>query len=157
MWLYWFPARSTAEGPQPLSLPPMLLSWATVGKGSTHCGVPALTEPHSGLIVDSNDPSSLFSAGSHWEMEATPPSGGKLSGPQDGEGMVPPVGSRGQPVPYPFQEDTISINHNWVNGCNLANMWHFLQQELCAVQQEIIEWRDSMPDWHHHCQVGQRV
>ncbi|XP_024620429.1 jmjC domain-containing protein 4 isoform X5 [Neophocaena asiaeorientalis asiaeorientalis] len=50
-------------------------------------------------------------------------------------------------------EDTISINHNWVNGCNLANMWHFLQQELCAVQQEIIEWRDSMPDWHHHCQV----
>ncbi|XP_059551801.1 2-oxoglutarate and iron-dependent oxygenase JMJD4 isoform X3 [Myotis daubentonii] len=35
-------------------------------------------------------------------------------------------------------EDTISINHNWVNGCNLANMWHFLQQELCAVQQEVI-------------------
>ncbi|XP_072808682.1 2-oxoglutarate and iron-dependent oxygenase JMJD4 isoform X2 [Vicugna pacos] len=50
-------------------------------------------------------------------------------------------------------EDTISINHNWVNGCNLANMWHFLQQELCAVQREIIEWRDTMPDWHHHCQV----
>ncbi|KAM5309252.1 2-oxoglutarate and iron-dependent oxygenase JMJD4 isoform 4-T4 [Glossophaga mutica] len=36
------------------------------------------------------------------------------------------------------QEDTISINHNWVNGCNLANMWHFLQQELRAVQQEVI-------------------
>ncbi|XP_016058990.1 PREDICTED: jmjC domain-containing protein 4 isoform X2 [Miniopterus natalensis] len=35
-------------------------------------------------------------------------------------------------------EDTISINHNWVNGCNLANMWHFLQQELCAVQREVI-------------------
>nr|KAF6348885.1 jumonji domain containing 4 [Myotis myotis] len=50
-------------------------------------------------------------------------------------------------------EDTISINHNWVNGCNLANMWHFLQQELCAVQQEVSEWRDTMPDWHHHCQV----
>lgn len=60
-------------------------------------------------------------------------------------------------MPCPSQEDTISINHNWVNGCNLANMWHFLQQELSAVQQEVIEWRDTMPDWHHHCQVGQLV
>ncbi|KAM5217689.1 2-oxoglutarate and iron-dependent oxygenase JMJD4 isoform 2-T2 [Hipposideros larvatus] len=50
-------------------------------------------------------------------------------------------------------EDTISINHNWVNSCNLANMWHFLQQELRAVQQEVSEWKDTMPDWHHHCQV----
>ncbi|XP_034362239.1 2-oxoglutarate and iron-dependent oxygenase JMJD4 isoform X1 [Arvicanthis niloticus] len=50
-------------------------------------------------------------------------------------------------------DDTISINHNWINGCNLANMWHFLQQELQAVQHEIGEWKDSMPDWHHHCQV----
>uniref|UniRef100_A0A8C5NXZ7 2-oxoglutarate and iron-dependent oxygenase JMJD4 n=1 Tax=Jaculus jaculus TaxID=51337 RepID=A0A8C5NXZ7_JACJA len=50
-------------------------------------------------------------------------------------------------------DDTISINHNWVNGCNLANMWHFLQQELRAVQQEVSEWKDSMPDWDHHCQV----
>ncbi|XP_045854812.1 2-oxoglutarate and iron-dependent oxygenase JMJD4 isoform X3 [Meles meles] len=50
-------------------------------------------------------------------------------------------------------EDTISINHNWVNGCNLANMWHFLQQELRAVQQEVSQWRETMPDWHHHCQV----
>ncbi|XP_077618267.1 2-oxoglutarate and iron-dependent oxygenase JMJD4 isoform X1 [Crocuta crocuta] len=54
-------------------------------------------------------------------------------------------------------EDTISINHNWVNGCNLANMWHFLQQELRAVQQEVNEWRDTMPDWHHHCQVIMRA
>lgn len=54
---------------------------------------------------------------------------------------------------FPLQDDTISINHNWVNGCNLASMWHFLQRELCAVQQEISEWRDSMPEWHHHCQV----
>lgn len=50
-------------------------------------------------------------------------------------------------------DDTISINHNWVNGCNLPNMWHFLQQELQAVQHEVEEWKDSMPDWHHHCQV----
>lgn len=73
-----------------------------------------------------------------------------------GEGTVPTVGSWGQPTTCPFQEDTISINHNWVNGCNLANMWHFLQQELCAVQQEVSEWRDTMPDWHHHCQVIMR-
>lgn len=50
-------------------------------------------------------------------------------------------------------DDTISINHNWVNGCNLANMWQFLQQELQAVQHEVREWKDSMPDWYHHCQV----
>ncbi|KAL2769059.1 2-oxoglutarate and iron-dependent oxygenase JMJD4 isoform 2, partial [Daubentonia madagascariensis] len=35
-------------------------------------------------------------------------------------------------------DDTISINHNWVNGFNLAHMWHFLQQELRAVQEEVI-------------------
>ncbi|XP_055977946.1 2-oxoglutarate and iron-dependent oxygenase JMJD4-like [Sorex fumeus] len=50
----------------------------------------------------------------------------------------------------------ISINHNWVNGCNLGHMWLFLQQELLAVQQEVIEWKESMPDWHHHCQVIMR-
>uniref|UniRef100_A0A8C2UIG9 2-oxoglutarate and iron-dependent oxygenase JMJD4 n=1 Tax=Chinchilla lanigera TaxID=34839 RepID=A0A8C2UIG9_CHILA len=54
-------------------------------------------------------------------------------------------------------DDTISINHNWVNGCNLANMWHFLQQELQAVQREVGQWKDSMPDWHHHCQVIMRA
>ncbi|XP_069323573.1 2-oxoglutarate and iron-dependent oxygenase JMJD4 isoform X1 [Eulemur rufifrons] len=53
-------------------------------------------------------------------------------------------------------DDTISINHNWVNGFNLARMWHFLQQELRAVQEEISEWRDSMPDWDRHCQVIMR-
>lgn len=35
-------------------------------------------------------------------------------------------------------------------------MWHFLQQELRAVQQEVSEWRDTMPDWHQHCQVIMR-
>ncbi|XP_035958621.1 2-oxoglutarate and iron-dependent oxygenase JMJD4 isoform X13 [Halichoerus grypus] len=53
-------------------------------------------------------------------------------------------------------EDTISINHNWVNGCNLASMWHFLQQELRAVQREVSQWRDTMPDWDRHCQVIMR-
>ncbi|RMC04628.1 hypothetical protein DUI87_17795 [Hirundo rustica rustica] len=39
-------------------------------------------------------------------------------------------------------EDTISINHNWVNGCNVAVMWCFLQDELAAVQREISQWKD---------------
>ncbi|XP_067219150.1 2-oxoglutarate and iron-dependent oxygenase JMJD4 isoform X2 [Chanodichthys erythropterus] len=50
-------------------------------------------------------------------------------------------------------EDTISINHNWLNGCNLDTMWQFLQDELSSVQREIEEWRDTMDTWHQHCQV----
>ncbi|XP_067148165.1 2-oxoglutarate and iron-dependent oxygenase JMJD4 isoform X2 [Apteryx mantelli] len=50
-------------------------------------------------------------------------------------------------------EDTISINHNWVNGCNVAIMWCFLQDELAAVQREINEWKDPMDDWHVQCQL----
>ncbi|KAK2514020.1 Jmjd4 [Columba guinea] len=50
-------------------------------------------------------------------------------------------------------EDTISINHNWVNGCNVAIMWCFLQDELAAVQREINEWKDPMDDWHLQCQL----
>uniref|UniRef100_A0A8D0G2C5 2-oxoglutarate and iron-dependent oxygenase JMJD4 n=1 Tax=Sphenodon punctatus TaxID=8508 RepID=A0A8D0G2C5_SPHPU len=50
-------------------------------------------------------------------------------------------------------EDTISINHNWVNGCSVARMWSFLQDELAAVHQEISEWKDTMEDWHQQCQV----
>ncbi|XP_065123773.1 2-oxoglutarate and iron-dependent oxygenase JMJD4 [Paramisgurnus dabryanus] len=50
-------------------------------------------------------------------------------------------------------EDTISINHNWLNGCNLDIMWQFLQEELSSVQREIEEWRDTMDTWHQHCQV----
>ncbi|XP_072116158.1 2-oxoglutarate and iron-dependent oxygenase JMJD4 isoform X3 [Mobula birostris] len=50
-------------------------------------------------------------------------------------------------------EDTISINHNWLNGCNIDIMWNFLQGELTSVQDEIEEWKDHMEDWHQHCQV----
>lgn len=50
-------------------------------------------------------------------------------------------------------EDTISINHNWVNGCNVSAMWRFLQAELSAVQREIGEWRETMEDWEQHCQM----
>ncbi|XP_068862316.1 2-oxoglutarate and iron-dependent oxygenase JMJD4 isoform X3 [Aphelocoma coerulescens] len=50
-------------------------------------------------------------------------------------------------------EDTISINHNWVNGCNVAVMWGFLQDELAAVQREINRWKDPMDDRHLQCQL----
>ncbi|CAH2281851.1 Hypothetical predicted protein [Pelobates cultripes] len=49
--------------------------------------------------------------------------------------------------------DTISINHNWVNGCNVSVMWRFLRNELEAVHQEIGEWKETMDNWHDHCQV----
>ncbi|XP_063273500.1 2-oxoglutarate and iron-dependent oxygenase JMJD4 [Prinia subflava] len=50
-------------------------------------------------------------------------------------------------------EDTISINHNWVNGCNVAVMWCFLQDELAAVQRELSQWKDPMDDRHLQCQL----
>uniref|UniRef100_UPI00358F641A 2-oxoglutarate and iron-dependent oxygenase JMJD4-like isoform X1 n=1 Tax=Myxine glutinosa TaxID=7769 RepID=UPI00358F641A len=49
-------------------------------------------------------------------------------------------------------EDTISINHNWVNGCNLYQTWAFLQAELCSVQREIEDCR-TMQGWEQQCQL----
>lgn len=34
-------------------------------------------------------------------------------------------------------EDTVSINHNWFNGYNVLDMWHFLQREYEAVEAEL--------------------
>ncbi|XP_035656633.1 LOW QUALITY PROTEIN: 2-oxoglutarate and iron-dependent oxygenase JMJD4, partial [Oncorhynchus keta] len=42
-----------------------------------------------------------------------------------------------------YLEDTISINHNWLNGCNVYIMWQFLQNELSVVQREIEEWSNT--------------
>ncbi|XP_069107689.1 2-oxoglutarate and iron-dependent oxygenase JMJD4-like isoform X2 [Argopecten irradians] len=49
-------------------------------------------------------------------------------------------------------EDTISINHNWMNGCNLNRCWSFLKQELSEVQREISDCRD-MDGWNEQCQL----
>ncbi|XP_797590.2 2-oxoglutarate and iron-dependent oxygenase JMJD4 [Strongylocentrotus purpuratus] len=49
-------------------------------------------------------------------------------------------------------EDTISINHNWLNGCNLDITWRFLQSELQAVQKSIEDCRD-MEGWADQCQL----
>uniref|UniRef100_A0A8C4FFW8 Jumonji domain-containing protein 4 n=1 Tax=Catagonus wagneri TaxID=51154 RepID=A0A8C4FFW8_9CETA len=110
----------------------------------------ALRDCHGGLPYDVTSPALLDSRRHPMLSGCSPP----LEVTQEaGEMVFVPSGWHHQ---VHNLEDTISINHNWVNGCNLANMWHFLQQELCAVQQEIMEWRDTMPDWHHHCQVVMR-
>ncbi|XP_032812905.1 2-oxoglutarate and iron-dependent oxygenase JMJD4 isoform X2 [Petromyzon marinus] len=49
-------------------------------------------------------------------------------------------------------EDTISINHNWLNGCNIDLVWSFLQSELRAVQKEIGHCRSGMSNWAEQCQ-----
>uniref|UniRef100_A0A8C8GEY7 Uncharacterized protein n=1 Tax=Oncorhynchus tshawytscha TaxID=74940 RepID=A0A8C8GEY7_ONCTS len=45
-------------------------------------------------------------------------------------------------------EDNISINHNWLNGCNVYIMWQFLYNELSAVQREIEEWSNTWRYWY---------
>uniref|UniRef100_A0A452SBU2 2-oxoglutarate and iron-dependent oxygenase JMJD4 n=1 Tax=Ursus americanus TaxID=9643 RepID=A0A452SBU2_URSAM len=106
----------------------------------------ALRDCHGGLPYDVTSPALLDSRLYPMRKHCSPP----LELTQEaGEMVFVPSGWHHQ---VHNLEDTISINHNWVNGCNLANMWHFLQQELRAVQQEVSQWRDTMPDWHRHCQ-----
>lgn len=49
-------------------------------------------------------------------------------------------------------EDTISINHNWINGCNIGKMWSDLLAKLSEVEEEIQDCRD-MENWAEHCQL----
>ncbi|XP_071791315.1 2-oxoglutarate and iron-dependent oxygenase JMJD4-like [Asterias amurensis] len=49
-------------------------------------------------------------------------------------------------------EDTISINHNWLNGCNVDLTWKFLQQELASVKASISDCID-MDNWDQQCQI----
>ena len=48
---------------------------------------------------------------------------------------------------------TASINHNWINSCNLLKVWDHLQEELILVEKSIEEFRDSMEDFESHCQM----
>ncbi|KAK2489489.1 hypothetical protein MC885_015125 [Smutsia gigantea] len=104
----------------------------------------ALRDGHGGLPYDVTSPGLLNSRSCPLPLEVTQEAGEMVFVPSGWHHQVHNL------------EDTISINHNWVNGCNLANMWQFLQQELCAVQHEVGQWRDTMSDWHHHCQVIMR-
>lgn len=49
-------------------------------------------------------------------------------------------------------EDTISVNHNWINGCNVDTMWLSLSNHLIKVKDEIKDCKD-MPDFEDHCQL----
>ncbi|KOB52195.1 JmjC domain-containing protein 4 [Operophtera brumata] len=50
------------------------------------------------------------------------------------------------------QLDTISINHNWNNGCNIKFMWDVLNKSLIDVEHEIEQFKDS-PDFSSECQI----
>ena len=49
-------------------------------------------------------------------------------------------------------EDTISINHNWVNGCNILSIYFLLRDELRKVEKEILDCKGDGDDWTEMCQ-----
>ncbi|XP_013415112.1 jmjC domain-containing protein 4 [Lingula anatina] len=49
-------------------------------------------------------------------------------------------------------EDTISINHNWLNACNVDICWGFIKQSLAEVKKEISDCKD-MEGWEQQCQL----
>ena len=56
-----------------------------------------------------------------------------------------------------LQEDTLSINHNWLNAGNIDICWRFLNDSLAAVELVIQEHRQTMDNWTEHCQVLSRL
>ncbi|XP_061163826.1 2-oxoglutarate and iron-dependent oxygenase JMJD4-like [Saccostrea echinata] len=49
-------------------------------------------------------------------------------------------------------EDTISINHNWLNGCNVDICWQYIKDNLVQVEREIEDCR-GMEGWDQQCQL----
>lgn len=49
-------------------------------------------------------------------------------------------------------DDVISVNHNWINACNLHEMWFNLSGELDRVRESISDCRE-MEGWHAQCQL----
>ncbi|KAL4216910.1 JmjC domain-containing protein 4 [Mactra antiquata] len=49
-------------------------------------------------------------------------------------------------------EDTISINHNWLNGCNIDICWKHLYDNLINVKHEIEDCK-NMEGWTEQCQL----
>lgn len=68
---------------------------------------------------------------------------------REGEVIFVPSGWHHQVINL---EDTISINHNWVNACGVLKMWEHIQFELVKVKQSIEDCKD-MEHWHQQCQV----
>ncbi|XP_016945778.3 2-oxoglutarate and iron-dependent oxygenase JMJD4 homolog [Drosophila suzukii] len=52
--------------------------------------------------------------------------------------------------------DTISINHNWFNACNIAMVWQNLRSNLKAVCKEISDCQ-QMDNFEAHCQTMLRA
>lgn len=48
--------------------------------------------------------------------------------------------------------DTISINHNWINACNIEEVWKALEKSLKSVEHEIEEFKDT-PEFVDQCQL----
>lgn len=49
-------------------------------------------------------------------------------------------------------EDTISVNHNWFNGCNIHCIWTAIYEKFDAVLREIDDCKD-MDNFDEHCQL----
>lgn len=49
-------------------------------------------------------------------------------------------------------EDTISVNHNWFNGCNIERIWTALFKKYNEVVEEISDCKD-MDNFDEHCQL----
>jgi hypothetical protein len=47
--------------------------------------------------------------------------------------------------------DTISINHNWANGCNVDLVWQRLESDFWAVTQELEDCKGT-EGWDEECQ-----
>lgn len=50
------------------------------------------------------------------------------------------------------QLDTISVNHNWINACNILAAWEALQKCLLSVENEIVEIKNT-PEYTSQCQL----
>eukprot|EP00850_Spirogloea_muscicola_P012565 SM000082S22807 [mRNA] locus=s82:70157:71484:+ [translate_table: standard] len=66
-----------------------------------------------------------------------------------GEALFVPSGWHHQVVNL---EDTISINHNWINGCNIDWTWRLLQQDYGEAWAAIADIRDIADDFEALCQ-----
>lgn len=54
------------------------------------------------------------------------------------------------------EEDTISINHNWANACNVDLLWATLAKDFHAVQKELDDCKDT-EGWDEQCQLMLRT
>lgn len=49
-------------------------------------------------------------------------------------------------------DNTVSINHNWINGCNINIMFRSLTSHLNSIEKEIEDCK-AMEDFQEHCQL----